>query len=523
MATLTHLETDTGTNVNISSATAIGSYTSTGDKLVMVDVSIDAVAGNGDYIMYVKRQINGTGSSYVILPKTTLSAASGETAISGQSGWITVREDDVLTVYVDGLAGDTATPDYTTRWFELAGVTAAAVADAVLDEATSGHTTAGTFGKAVTDILADTGTDGVKIASAQTVATVTNLTNLPTMPADWVTAAGVKADAVTKIQNGLATPTNITAASGVELKSTQPTITWAQQKIISNISNNPALLISNNAANGVGLGINAAGNNGKGAFIQAGDTFEGAPGTGLVINGATDGAVIGGASNVGIRFNGGVKDVDGFDPDGSTAGGLTTDYFEEIIDLIVGDGWDGESLVSIQAGVNNAALEATLEEIKGAGWTNETLVALKNYVDELETRLTSARAGYLDKLNVTGTLANSSDANTYKANVSGLATTIHVQEVENKVDLIDVTTVANSGKIDAVDAKVSAIDTDTIMSFMIDGFTFEQIIQIMASVLAGKLTRSGDTLTFRDLADTVNRVVAETDANKQRTTMTYTV
>ncbi len=120
MATLTHIETDTGTNVNISSATAIGSYTSTGDKLVMVDVSIDAVAGNGDYVMYVKRQINGAGSSYIILPKTTMAAASGETAISGQSGWITVRNKDVLTVYVDGLADDTSTPDYTTRWYELA-------------------------------------------------------------------------------------------------------------------------------------------------------------------------------------------------------------------------------------------------------------------------------------------------------------------------------------------------------------------------------------------------------------------
>ena len=54
-------------------------------------------------------------------------------------------------------------------------------------------------------ILADTGTDGVVVASGQTVATVTNLTNLPTMPADWVTASGLKADAVTKIQSGLAT------------------------------------------------------------------------------------------------------------------------------------------------------------------------------------------------------------------------------------------------------------------------------------------------------------------------------
>ena len=162
MAVLTHLETDTGTNVDISSATAVGAYTANGDKLIMVDVSIDAVAGNGDYVMYVKRQINGTGSSYVILPKTTMTAASGETAISGQSGWITVRNGDVLTVYVDGLAGDTTTPDWTTRWFE---------------------------GTATGVTLAD----------------------------DAITAAALKADAVTKIQTGLATPTNITAAAGVAL------------------------------------------------------------------------------------------------------------------------------------------------------------------------------------------------------------------------------------------------------------------------------------------------------------------
>ncbi len=180
MAVLTYIETDTGTNVDISAATAVGAYTSTGDKLVMCDVSIDAVAGNGDYVMYVTRQIGGSGSAYRILPQTTMTAASGLTAISGQSGWITVRNADVLTVYVDGLAGDTATPDWTTRWFELAGVTAAGIADAVLDEATSGHTSAGSFSKAVTDILADTGTDGVKIASGElsTVATASSITAL---------------------------------------------------------------------------------------------------------------------------------------------------------------------------------------------------------------------------------------------------------------------------------------------------------------------------------------------------------
>ena len=45
--------------------------------------------------------------------------------------------------------------------------------------------------------------------------TVTTLSNLPAAPEDWLDAAAVKADAVIKIQDGLATPTNITAATGI--------------------------------------------------------------------------------------------------------------------------------------------------------------------------------------------------------------------------------------------------------------------------------------------------------------------
>ena len=141
MAVITHLETDTGTNVDISGATAVGAYTANGDKLIMVDVSIDAVAGNGDYVMYVTRQIGGSGSAYRILPQTTMTAASGLTAISGQSGWITVRNGDVLTVYVDGLAGDTSTPDWSTRWFESA-VTLVTLADDAITSAKFDESTA---------------------------------------------------------------------------------------------------------------------------------------------------------------------------------------------------------------------------------------------------------------------------------------------------------------------------------------------------------------------------------------------
>jgi hypothetical protein len=59
-------------------------------------------------------------------------------------------------------------------------------------------------------ILADTGTDGVIVASG----TVTTLTNLPAAPTDWLTGAAVKADAVTKLQANLALEATLTAIKG---------------------------------------------------------------------------------------------------------------------------------------------------------------------------------------------------------------------------------------------------------------------------------------------------------------------
>lgn len=50
--------------------------------------------------------------------------------------------------------------------------------------------------------------------TAGTITTTTNLTNLPTMPTDWLTAAGLAADAVTEIQSGLATAANLATVAG---------------------------------------------------------------------------------------------------------------------------------------------------------------------------------------------------------------------------------------------------------------------------------------------------------------------
>jgi hypothetical protein len=185
------LETDTASNVNISAATACGAYTANADRLVVVDVCVDAVVGNGDYVMYVTKQINGAGSAYIILPKTTMTAGSGETAISGQSGMIAVRSGDILTVYVDGLAGDTTTPDYTTRWFEL--TPASIIADAVWDEATSGHTGAGSTGKALTDANDFTDINAATL-SANVAAIKGKTDNLPASPANEATLTATAHD-----------------------------------------------------------------------------------------------------------------------------------------------------------------------------------------------------------------------------------------------------------------------------------------------------------------------------------------
>ena len=189
------IETDTASNVDIHAATEIGSYTADADRFIVVQALIDAVAGNGDYVMWVTLQIGGAGSAYVIIPKTTMAAASGETAFGGQSGVIFVRNGDVLKVYVDGLAADTTTPDYITRFSEFAAIQPA------------------TAGRSI-----DVDADGkVLLQAAQsgvTIPTVTTLTNLPAVTTDWLTAAGIKADAVTKLQANLALEATLTAIKG---------------------------------------------------------------------------------------------------------------------------------------------------------------------------------------------------------------------------------------------------------------------------------------------------------------------
>lgn len=301
MAVARWLETDSLSNQNISSALAIGAYTADTDRMIVCDVSLDQVAGGGDYVIYITRQINGAGSAYVLLPKTTCAAASGETAIAMQSGPVTVRSGDVLTVYVDGLAGDTTTPDTVVRWFEMATLRPD-VADRQVTVAATGEASA-------------------------------NVT----------------------MQNGVAVaPADANGNVPVVLYGTQPAVTFGQVKIAANVSGQGALDVRNSNANGHGLYADGGnfglrtqgGNGGQGNFgTYYGQVNSGA--TGAYNYGST--ADVDGVDEAGIRAALGMAaadldtqlaaiGIDGQDvadalllaPSGVAAAGSAMDYLADI-------------------------------------------------------------------------------------------------------------------------------------------------------------------------------------------------
>lgn len=222
------LETDTLSNQDISTALAVGAYTADADRLILVQVFADQVAGNGDYELYVTHQIAGAGSAYRMIPITTAAAASGVTAIAAQSGMVAVRSGDVLTVYLDGLAGDNSTPDTTVRWFELAALRPT-TADRTLDVTATGAagvdwsniegatTTVGLSGttiKTATDVETDTADIQSRLPAALVSGRMDS--NTGAMASDVLTAAALAQDAVAEIAAAVASETDdvLSAAHG---------------------------------------------------------------------------------------------------------------------------------------------------------------------------------------------------------------------------------------------------------------------------------------------------------------------
>lgn len=116
--------------------------------------------------------------------------------------------------------------------------------------------------------------------------------------------------------------------------------------------------------------------------------------------------------------------------------------------------------------------------------------ASQTSVDDLETRLTATRAGYLDKLNVSGTLAHSDDAATYKADVSSLATAAAVAALNN-LSAAEAQTAA-SAALTAYDAATGAD---------VSGISVPTATQIADAVLSRGVVNIEDTADAGSLAE----------------------
>jgi hypothetical protein len=171
----------------------------------VAQISADATAANNLEADYDGTGYNKSASTIGTATNVTNQVTADMTAISGDT-----PAANNLEAFFDGTGYNAAnsTIGTTTTNTDMVSEppTTTAIADAVWDEALSGHVAAGSAGKAVADIetdataiLADTGTDGVVIAAGQTVATVTTVTNQVTadvtaISGDTVAANNLEAD-----------------------------------------------------------------------------------------------------------------------------------------------------------------------------------------------------------------------------------------------------------------------------------------------------------------------------------------
>lgn len=113
------------------------------------------------------------------------------------------------------------------------------------------------------------------------------------------------------------------------------------------------------------------------------------------------------------------------------------------------------------------------------------------------------------------------------SDLTPLAKTTHLQEVEDKVDAV-------KAKTDNLPASPAAVGSAMTLSssgvyaildeVVVGSYTLRQLVKVMAAALAGKVTGGGtSTITFRGVDDTTNVIVATVDTNGNRSAVTLTV
>lgn len=171
---------------------------------------------NGDYLTFqfvITGAITATVQVYTTFPQSVDHAAgiADIPTVSEFNARSLVSADYTIVSDLGTVqTGDTyALANGTSGFVATKAVVDTAAADVVNVDGYNLATQIGTAGAGLTEA----GGTGDQFTGIAAVGDVTNLSNLPTIPANWLTAAGTAADFTTEIQAGLATPTNITAGT----------------------------------------------------------------------------------------------------------------------------------------------------------------------------------------------------------------------------------------------------------------------------------------------------------------------
>jgi len=226
--------------------------------------------------------------------------------------------------------------------------------------------------------------------------------------------------------------------------------------------------------------------------------------------------------------------ADYFDPTADTVANVTavgtttnlTNLPAMPADWLTAAGVKADAVTKLQA---NLALEATLTAIKGTGWTTESLKVIRDALTAVQADL--------------------DNPNQYKADVSALATTTHLQEVEDKLDKIETMADAIKSKTDnlpAVPAQageytaaiaalqadldnpdqykadVSGIPDAILAKVIVGTLTLEQVLKVLAAVEIGITTGGGtETIVYTGIDGTIIRLTG-VDENGNRTAVIVT-
>lgn len=180
-------------------------------------------------------------------------------------------------------------------------------------------------------------------------------------------------------------------------------------------------------------------------------------------------------------------------------------------------------LLAIPSGYGGAAILMPIKaggisshnEIQGAGTATATLVSLQGTSAGTATATASIAAP-------TAAVGTSTGSATVTGVRTAIAWCYGASAGTGTASLVRYATGKLVGSIaPAVDLEASSFSTWLLDEEDVEtGVTLREALRIVLSANGGKVAISGDTVTIRDVNDTVDRIVATTDSNGQRTVIT---